>query len=647
MEHPRLAALSLSNIHIDDSYWNRYIQLIPSVVLPYQWNVLNDKVPDAPPSFCLQNFRIAAGEATGKRQGTVFQDSDVAKWLEAVAYSLASHPNAQLEATADDIIALIGRAQCEDGYLNTYFTLVENGVRWKNLTEGHELYVAGHFIEAAVAYYETTGKRNLLDIMCRNADLICQVFGPAEDQMHGYPGHSEIELALVRLYHATGAQRYLELAKYFIDMHGQSPNYFLEEMRRPDYKLIFPEFAGYRPIYSQSHLPVREQHTAEGHAVRAVYLYCGMADIAQEYQDVSLLEACMDLWNSIVDKRMYITGSIGSSGFWERFTVDYDLPNASNYSETCASIGLARFGLRMSRIFRDASYIDVVERVLYNTVRAGISMEGNTYFYVNPLEVWPKRFVENTSDAHVKPVRQKWFDVACCPTNLARTFTALGQYMYSADSENLFVNLFIQNETNFEINEKPVHVSLKTDFPRTGMVSMAVQGKNVPFELHLRIPNYAENWSVTVNGKPADGVLEKGYYRIDRTWNDDTVVLKFDIVPHFVFANPAVHADSGKMALVRGPEVYCLEETDNGADLTSIFVHSNTPITEQWDNEMLGGTMLLHLDGLRLTDTTGAVSSVCTQAPVFKPTELTAVPYGSWGNREKGEMLVWIHALLQ
>lgn len=646
METPHLAALSLSKIHIDDSYWNRYIQLIPSTVLPYQWDILNDSVPDAPPSFCLQNFKIAAGEATGKRQGTAFLDSDVAKWLEAVAYSLASHPDTKLEATADDVIALIGRAQCDDGYLNTYFTLVENGVRWKNLTEGHELYVAGHFIEAAVAYYEATGKKNLLEIMCRNADLICQVFGPGENQLHGYPGHPEIELALVRLYHVTGARRYLELAKYFIDVRGQAPNYFLEEMGRPDFKHIFPEFASYSPIYSQSHLPVREQQTAEGHAVRAVYLYCAMADIGQEYSDSSLLDACRTLWSNIVNKRMYITGSIGSSGFWERFTADYDLPNSSNYSETCASIGLALFSLRMARIFKDASYIDIVERALYNTVRAGISMEGNTYFYVNPLEVWPNRYVENTSDSHVKPVRQKWFDVACCPTNVARTFTSLGQYIYSSDSDNLYLNLFIQNEMDFVIHGNPVHLSLKTNFPRTGKISLSLKAANTPFNLHLRIPAYAENWSVSLNGKPADGTLEKGYFNIKHNWSNDTVTLEFEIVPRFVFANPCVHADSGKLALVRGPEVYCLEETDNGADLTSVFVGSDAPITEQWD-EMLGGTVLLRFDGMRLSVPSETVSSVCTQPPVLKPVKLTAVPYGSWGNREKGEMLVWMHGLLK
>jgi DUF1680 family protein len=422
-------SLPLSAIHIDDTYWNRYTSLVPGKVIPYQWEILNDRVPDAPPSHCLKNFRIAAGDEKGERKGMVFQDSDAAKWLEAAAYSLASRPDPELEKNADELIALIGRAQEKDGYLNTYFTLNYPREKWKNLTEGHELYCAGHFIEAAAAYYETTGKKAFLEIVCRLADLICKTFGPEEDKMHGYPGHPEIELALVRLYRVTGSSRYLDTARYFADARGCPPNYFLEEIKGPGFRSIFSGFSDYDPKYSQSHLPVREQETAEGHAVRALYLYCAMADIAEEYNDSDLLERCKILWNNIVQKRMYITGSVGSSGFWERFTVDYDLPNDSNYSETCASIALALFGLRMAKAATDASYFDTVERALYNTVRSSISLEGDRYFYVNPLEVWPQTCIEHSSRSHVKTVRQKWFDCACCPTNTARTLTSLGQYL--------------------------------------------------------------------------------------------------------------------------------------------------------------------------------------------------------------------------
>jgi DUF1680 family protein len=381
-QYPR--RLPFSSIRIDDLYWNRYTKLIRDVVIPYQWDILNDRVPDAPPSFCLENFRIAAGEIPGERKGTVFQDSDAAKWLEAVAYRLASDPDPELERTADDVIALIGRAQREDGYLNTYYTLTEKDRRWTNLTEGHELYCAGHFIEAAVAYYEATGKDHLLTILCRFADLICTVFGPGDDQIHGYPGHPEIELALVKLYRTTGQKRYLNLAKYFVDTRGRSPNYFLEEMNRRDFHRINPEFVSYDPRYSQSHLPVRKQDSAEGHAVRAMYLYCAMADLAEEFEDDELLSRCKILWKNITEKRMFIIGSIGSSGFWERFTADYDLPNDSNYSETCASIGLAQFGLRMIRLIRDASYMDTVELALYNTIRAGIFYGRKPLFLCKP-----------------------------------------------------------------------------------------------------------------------------------------------------------------------------------------------------------------------------------------------------------------------
>ena len=460
-------SIPLSAIRIDDFYWNRYIKLIPDKVIPYQWEILNDKVPDAPPSYCLKNFRIAAGEEKGERQGMVFQDSDAAKWLEAVAYSLASRPDPALEKTADEVIALIGRAQENDGYLNTYFSVVCPDDKWNNLTEGHELYCAGHLIEAAVAYYETTGKKALLEIVCRFADLIGKIFGNRKDQIKGYPGHPEVELALIRLYNATGQRQYLDTAKYFIDERGKTPSYFLEEMNRPGFKQLFKDFANYDLRYSQSHLPVRKQDTAEGHAVRALYLYCAAADLAEEYEDSELLERCRILWNNIVQKRMYITGSVGSSGFWERFTVDYDLPNDSNYSETCASIGLALFGLRMSRITKDASYFDTVERALYNTIRSGISLEGDRYFYVNPLEVWPETCIEHSSRSHVKPVRQKWFDCACCPTNVARTLTNLGQYIYFKTEDEFFVNLFIQNKTVFEIKGKTVNLSLETDYPKT------------------------------------------------------------------------------------------------------------------------------------------------------------------------------------
>jgi len=635
-------SLPLKAIKIDDAGWSRYSSLIPDKVIPYQWEILNDRIPDAPASHCLDNFRIAAGEKEGVHKGMIFQDSDASKWLEAVAYSLASRPDSELEKNADDVIALIGRAQEKDGYLDTFFTLTRPGSKWKNLIDGHELYCAGHFIEAAVAYFETTGKKNALDIACKLADLISKTFGPNEDQMHGYPGHPEVELALVRLFHVTDCKRYLETAKYFVDTRGGSPNYFLEEIKKPDFKKIWTDGPGYDTKYSQSHLPVRQQETAEGHAVRALYLYCGMADVAGEYRDKELIERCKILWNNIVQKRMYITGSVGSSGHLERFTVDYDLPNDANYSETCASIALAMFGLRMAKITGDASYFDTVELALYNTVRSGISLEGDRYFYVNPLEVWPETCINGVSRSHIKAARQKWFDCACCPTNVARTFTSLGQYIYLKDDNELFINLFIQNETSFELNRKKIKLNLLTDYPRSGNIKIKIIADDTAFPLNIRMPDFAENFTVKINNEPAAGEKQNGYFRVTKKWKDDEISVSFEIKPRVIYANPRVHQNCGRAAIKRGPEVFCLEEIDNSSNLAALSIDASYPLEERWRDDLLGGIMTIKTKGKKLLLPDAPESFSKDFIPRAEDAALTAVPYGFWGNRKEGEMLVWI-----
>lgn len=338
MDDKKLKTVPLNKIKISDQFWNRYIHLVKDVLIPYQWDILNDRLPDVETSHCIENFKIAAGETDGDFEGAVFQDTDVAKWLEAVAYSLAAEPDEHLSYLADKTINLIGRAQCEDGYLNTYFTIKDPSKRWTNLKEGHELYTAGHMTEAAVAYYKATGKTEFLDIMKKFADLICKTFGPDEGQIHGYPGHQEIELALIRLYHVTGEKKYLETAKYFIDTRGVGENYFLEEEKRPEYKQIFPEFAGYDPRYSQSHEPVREQKTAEGHAVRAVYMYCAMADLAYEYKDKELLDACLA---QLVNVIAPIMTDQGGGAAWKQ-TIFYPFLHASKYGRGVALMPLVQ-----------------------------------------------------------------------------------------------------------------------------------------------------------------------------------------------------------------------------------------------------------------------------------------------------------------
>lgn len=647
----KLDSISLSNVVICDEFWIRYINLVRDVIIPYQWNILSDEYDQDISSHCIKNFRIAAGEMNGTFQGAVFQDTDVAKWIEAVAYSLATAKNNQLEKLADEVIDLIGRAQCEDGYLNTYFTIAEPDRRWQNLKEGHELYTAGHMIEAAIAYYEATGKDKFLIIVAKYADLICEKFGPLQNQCHGYPGHQEIELALVKLYRVTGKVKYLELAKYFIDQRGTGENYFLQEEKRENFKPIFLELSNYDPKYSQSHLPVREQLTAEGHAVRAVYMYSAMADLAYEYQDELLMKACERLWNNIVCKRMYITGGIGSSGLLERFTTDYDLPNDCNYAETCASIGMALFGKRMTEITRDASYYDVVEKALYNTVLAGIGMEGTSFFYVNPLEVWPDNCIERTSKEHVKPVRQKWFGVACCPPNIARTLASLGQYIYAKDDDTIFVNLYISNHTDIEFEDCKYHLDLENKLLTEGsfeLMTSRISGKERDITIALRIPEYVSDFKVLQNGEPLKDIqIAKGYAMMTCNSSKDTFTVKCNMEARFIHANPKVRADSGKVAIMKGPLVYCLEEVDNGGNLAAAFIDVNQKPVERYEPDLLGGTNIIICKGKRISEQSWEEKELYSEKAIeFEETEFKAIPYYLWGNRDKGEMLVWIKEIL-
>lgn len=644
----RANSLDLKKVSIHDPFWSKHVDLVRNAIIPYQWEAMNDRIPDAESSHCLENFKIAAGRAKGDFYGAVFQDTDVAKWLEAVGFSLACYPDEALEKTADEVIDLIADAQCEDGYINTYFTIKEPDKRWTDLCEGHELYTAGHLMEAAVAYYEGTGKRKFLDCMCKFADLICDTFGMEEGKIHGYPGHEEVEIGLIKLARVTGNKKYMDQAKYFVDARGVGENYFMKEMGRPDYKMIFPEFADYTPAYSQSHKPVREQTTAEGHAVRAVYLYCAMADLAEAYQDEGLLNACKTLWNNIVEKRMYLTGGIGSSGYLERFTVDYDLPNEYNYSESCASIGLALFGLRMAQITGESQYMDVSERALYNTVLAGIALDGKSFFYVNPLEVWPPACMEGTSKKHVKPIRQKWFGVACCPPNIARTLASLGQYVYvqKPEKKELYVNLFVSNETELDWNDDKISVKLQTEFPWVNTYSLEV--KNVPaggMDLMLRVPDYAKDYQVKADGKlyEENKEPEKGYYRV-HVEKDTKIEVSFAAPAKFVYANPQVRADSGKAAIVRGPLVYCLEEIDNSQNLPAIFVDTDAPLREE-KSDLFGGIITVKAKGKKIVESSVSDSLYSGEKPQLEDVELTAIPYLYWNNRGEGEMLVWMKEL--
>lgn len=644
-----LRNVDLKNIEIKDKFWNKYIDLVDEVILPFQWELINDRVEGAEKSYCIRNFCIACKEETGEHKGMVFQDTDVAKWLEAVAYSLAKKRNPKMEALADGAIDLIAGAQCEDGYLNTYYTITGEP-RWSNLFEGHELYTAGHMMEAAVAYYEATGKRKFLDVVCRLADHIYSVFGKEEGKLHGYPGHPEIELALVKLYRITGERKYLELSDYFVRTRGERPNYFLSEecVRTGNY--IFPEFKDFDFDYNQSHLPIKEQKTAEGHAVRAVYLYSAMADLAYEYQDQELLNQCDLLWNNIAGKRMYVTGSIGSASYGERFTTDYDLPNNTNYSESCATVGLAMFSNRMFRNTRDGKYMDVVEKALYNTLLAGIALDGKHFFYVNPLEVVPDVAEKNPTFRHVKTKRQLWFGVACCPPNIARTLASLGGYMYAADGSCAYVNLFIGSRMELELEAGKVRLELDTNYPLDGAVNIKVTPENngQEFTVAIRKPAFSQEVRLTVNGRQAEYRVEKGYIYLTRVWKtEDEIEIVLDVSFRFIRCNPRVRDNIGKVCLAKGPMVYCLEEVDNGNYLASILVDTSKAPEEQYDPSLFDGTMCAKIKGVRI-DYSGIDESQSLYGenrPAYYEDTFKAVPYCCWNNRGEGEMLVWMREL--
>lgn len=634
--------VDLSDITITDSLFQAYVENVYKIIIPHQWRILNDQLEDAEPTHCIENFRIAAGEKQGTREGVVFQDTDVYKWLEAVSYCLMNGKGIEYENLADNVIDLIGKAQEPDGYLNTYFTVNAPEKKWTNLVEGHELYTSGHMIEAAVAYYRATGKNKLLQIAMKNADLICQIFGTGEKQIPGYPGHQEIELALVKLYRITGDEKYLRQADYFIRQRGKKPSFFLEEIKKHGEWEFFPEFKNYDLEYSQAAEEPIKQSAAKGHAVRAMYMCAAMADLAQEENDSNMLEACKRIWDSAVNRRMYITGGIGSSGYRERFTTDYDLPNNTNYSETCASIGLMMFGQRMTAVTGDASYYDVVERALYNTVLAGINMEGNRYFYVNPLEVVPEFCTEHTYMEHVKPIRQKWFSVACCPPNVARTLASLGQYIYASDDESVFVHQYISSKAKIKLASGLVEIDMQSNLLQTGNVTIQIEAEESG-KIRLRIPKYAGNWCVMVQKKKMQPVLKNGYCIVEIVKGHTTIELQLDVKAKWMAANNQVRADVGKAALVKGPMVYCLEQIDNGSLLAEVYVKPNIEICEEEpDKSFYGEIPVLGYEGVRIHNKDSTENSLYNEVQIERQqVRLRAIPYCFWNNRGEGEMLVW------
>lgn len=565
----------------------------------------------------------------------MFWDSDFGKSIETAAYSVYRRANPALETRVDAIIDLYEKLQREDGYLNSWYLRIEPGREWTNLRDKHELYCAGHLIEAAVAYFQATGKRKLLNVMCRYVDYMIRVFGHGEGQIPGYCGHEEIELALVKLARATGERRYMDLAKFFIDERGTQPHFFDIEARRDGRDPKNFIFGSYE--YNQSHLPVREQTRVTGHAVRAMYLYSAMADIATEYNDDSLTTALGKLWDDLTTKQMYITGGIGPSADNEGFTEHYDLPNEDAYAETCASVGLVFWASRMLGRGPNRRYADIMEQTLYNGAMSGMGLDGKTFFYENPLK--------SGGNHH----RWTWHRCPCCPPNIARLLASIGSYMYSASTDEIAVHLYGESRAVVDVAGATVTLVQETRYPWDGAIRVAVGlSGQARFAISLRIPEWAENRSrLRLNDQVVDiaAVSQNGYARIEREWQGgDRIDLDLPLALRPMYANPKVRDDVGRVAIMRGPLVYCVEEADNGSDLDTILIPAEFSQANDVVVDALNGAIAVDLPVIREDASEWGNALYRTKLAERRPTTARMVPYHLWANRSPGAMLVWLQA---
>jgi len=609
-----LQPVPFTAVKITDSFWSARQETNRIATIPISFDNLEK-------SGNLEALRLAAQGATNGSRGPVYRDSDVYKALEAASYSLALHPDPMLDRQLDEIIATLAAAQQPDGYLNSYFIVQEPTKRWTNLRDSHELYCAGHLIEAAVANFQATGKTNFLAVATKLADHIDSVFGP-EPKRLGYPGHPEIELALVKLWRATGERRYFELARFFIEHRGQ--HYFATEHHTPPEK--------YDGTYWLDDVPICDQDKIKGHAVRAAYLMSGATDVARETGDPALLAMLDRVWRNTTEKNMYLTGGIGPSKHNEGFTTDYDLPNLTAYQETCATIALAQWSARMGLLYGDAKYADVVERGLYNGMLAAVSQDGKKFFYVNPLE--------SAGNHH----RQGWFSTACCPPNAARTIAALGGYAYATGSNSLWVNLYVQGQMEAQIGGQPIRLDVKTDYPWDGKVILKPLLKSAAnFALHLRVPGWCEGATVRVNGKAISAPeFTRGYIVLSRLWkNGDVVELNLPMPVQRVAANLNVTADRGLLAIQRGPLVYCVEQCDQTAPVASLVLPLDAELKVE-QSGLFGGVAVIRGIGEQTGNSDSSQALYHHAVVPSKRNEITAVPYFVWDNRQAGPMKVWL-----
>ncbi len=641
---------------INDKFFGRYKELVRTRMIPYQWKVLNDDIDikiekerndasiPSEKSHAIENFRIAAGRAEGEHYGWVFQDSDVYKWLEAAAYTLNNHPDDELKKITDEVVDLIADAQEQSGYLNTYFTIMEPDHKYKRLGESHELYCAGHFIEAAVAYHQVTGSKKALDIAQKLADHIDSVFGPEDGKIHGCDGHEEVEIGLMRLYHLTGCERYMKLAKYFLLQRGQDPDFFRRQFREDTGKPAIGGLYNAPLTYFQIHAPILEQDSAEGHAVRLVYMCTALADVAASTGNKEIEAVCRRIWRNIVDKRMYITGGIGSTVNGEAFTLDYDLPNDTMYCETCASIGLIFFARQMLRISADGEFGDVLERALYNTALSGMALDGRHFFYVNPLEVVPEKSEKDPTKSHVKIVRPDWLGCACCPPNLARLLASVEDYICTDKGDTVLVNLFIKSKMEKEYKGGTLSIDIDADYPRDGKISFAINNTgSEPAKVGIRIPGWSDNTLAAVNKVKADITSECGYWYIEAPSGETSVTLELDMTPGRWYANPLVSEDAYKVCVMRGPQVFCAEGVDNGDNLHLLSLPRTSNLLYKWHEELLGGVGVIEADGVRRVVSEESRLYIKSGEDGAEPVKIKMIPYYAWANRGRNEMRVWLY----
>ena len=622
------------DVRLEGDFWRERLDTVLERTIPSQHKKLGEfglldslKLPQPPPP--LRFPRHANGFTV-----QVFWDSDIGKWIEAASYALSHRRDADIEAKIEAVIDDFEKAQLPDGYLNCWYLGHEPEKRWSNLRDNHELYNAGHMLEGAIAYFETTGRRRWLDVMERYVEHIRKTLGPGPDQKHGYCGHQEIEIALIKLYRLTGEKKHLDLATYFINERGKQPPHFFDVEREEREKKGW-EFQRYTQgnyEYSQSHLPVREQTKVVGHAVRAMYMYTAMADLAAELGDAGLRKACETLWDDVMETKMYVTAGLGPSAHNEGFTYDYDLPNQTAYAETCASVALIFWAQRMLHLDLNGKYADILELALFNGALSGLSRDGEHYFYANPLE------------SNGSAERWAWHTCPCCTMNVSRLVASVGGYFVSRADDGIAINLYGGISTSVETAGTRVALRETSNYPWSGDIRIAIDPEaDARFELKLRIPGWCRGAKVTLNGQAVTGSPVDGYLNIDRVWQKgDVVTLDLPMPAERIYAHPGVIMDVGRVTLKRGPLVYCVEEADNpGGRVQRLRLPRNAGLRIDTRDDLFDGIVTLSADAVAITESDW--STLYRTTPSSEgPSTLTALPYYLWANRGQGSMMVWI-----